>query len=178
MSNNLAKPGVEKVPFVDLLDLTSITRDSKTCYTHIILENPLTHDPEPWIYCGRVNIQKKNDSGVYIVKSYLDYGITDFEHDSALAFSFEVIGLQFNFVDNHQSVFTGFIKPPLSTYDSFNIPAKDFNPLLDATKCDSEYCKKEHLIIEDFLPDNNLKLGSKLGGLKVDIRFGTKHKKG
>jgi hypothetical protein len=164
---------------IESIDLRSITRSSDIARTKIGIYMGGRwegHDAfNPWLEFGVCEIM---DSGsLCLITAQLDYGITDFEHDSAYALRIPLIGLKFNSVYNHYSCLEAYIDP--NNEGEFHVPNSGYNPakLKDAYICSE--CKKSHIIVPEgyYVPPVNKELYEKVRGRKVDIRIGPVYNK-
>lgn len=171
-------------PFVELLDLRSITRHSDKVETRVqIVESPWEGKRHNWIICGETRLRVDRPSGLGTVptctlSAYLSEGVTDCEHDSAHAFSLPLIGLHFDGIEMGR-VWLGAIVNPHDA-DSFHVPDPGYNPMEhpDAMLCEYEQCEPHIIVPQGFyVPPTNHKLFHKVAGRQVQICFGTKYDK-
>ena len=153
-------------------DLRGITRnpDKVVCRINV---GPASTQTLPWIICGEVNIQ--NEEQFCRIHARMD--CTDFEHDSAYAFSLPVIGLKFKFVTNHTSIFEAWVNPQSGEpYADFHVPRPGYDPrkLEGTEKCTDERCGETHLIIPEgyYQPPFDAELFKLVRGVRLDIQIG------
>lgn len=147
------------------LDLASVTRTENQRYCQISVQDGTSLKKKAWISCGEVSFSEGRAG--HTIRAYLNQDATDFEHDSALAFSIPIIGLTFVHVYNGTVLFRAFIAPPQSHYDweDFRVP-REIIDLKEATQCD--YCEDAHPIVE-YLPEANPELYRQLSGREIEI---------
>jgi hypothetical protein len=176
----------DEAPFVELVDLRSITRHSDKVETHVsVAESPWDGTRHTWIVCGESMLRKRASRGLgtvpeYTLGAYLTAGVTDFEHDSAHAFCLPLLGLHFDGIAMGR-VWLGAVIDPRNG-DDFRVPAPGYNPMEheDAYECKDERCSAQpHIIVPEgcYQPPINQKLFRKLAGRQVQILFGTKYDK-
>jgi hypothetical protein len=172
-----------RVPPTDLRDITRHAELSNALI-QVGYESYSVH--HTWLRCGLLNVNtNERMPGQVELRSYLGRGATDFEHDSAYAFCFKVIGWQFVSIDRYSIVeFTGWIVPRGEAED-FRVPNPGYNPFEgqyqgadgrgeDIYMCSGEQgeCKwadgKEHAVV-DYLPPANPELYEKLKGLPIRV---------
>lgn len=124
------------------IDMREVTRDSKYFRTQIRIE-PQRHYPRVEIVCGRINLRFSGRDGQYgELSARAQYGVTDFEHDSAYVFRIPIVGVKFNFMDNGWTSLTGLLlgKEP----EELRLMA-GYNPLLleGTVLCNDERCTRD-----------------------------------
>jgi hypothetical protein len=133
-----------------------------------------------WLVFGQANLRPSRDrpDGRWRLDARMTGGVTDFEHDSAYALKLPLIGVVFENVDYHASVFTGWVDPNINVDDSseFRVPRQGYDPtkLPDAHMCKTGECKKNpHIIVPEgfWLPPFDLELYRAVRGKKVEIRI-------
>jgi hypothetical protein len=159
--------------FVKKLDFTKITRNTDRFRTSISVNHLYGRSAE-WITCGSISLislDYSNNLNLWSVRCCLDKA-TDFEHDAASILSFDVVGLDFEFMNNGMSCFNGWIQSDDS--ESFRIPPPDYDPLKGSVKC--KECKGDysHVIVQEgfYIPRANQELWEKFRGMKVRIITG------
>ena len=154
-------------PWAELLDLRSVTRDADTFTTTVLIRDPETYRSVVWIKAGKADLRNEGDQQFLRIR--LDYGVTDFEHDSAIAVNIDLIGLKFESVYNGTLCAKAWIATEKESM--FRVPQSGYNPSEadDVLTCES--CKKPHPLVE-YLPEENHKLWHKLRGSQIEIRLG------
>ena len=165
------KPTAPASP-VPFLDLRKFTRWAEETATYI--EVTFDMNRFPWMELGQFELFTDNKTGVWRFSSYLSKA-TDFEHDSSKIVVFELVGARLDMVHGGQVVIDGYIKTPESSYDRFNVPAADFDPYKNATKCATCKGEDKHLIT-DYIPKHNAELAALMGGRRITIRTGPRYK--
>lgn len=162
-----------------LIDLTEITRDSSRMRAVVYLVPEDTFEGPSmieWIKLGQVQLDLRERTQTWVLRSYLAKSATDFEHDSAYALQLGLIGLHFESVRYHTSTFKAWVHP--SSSDDFRVPPPGYNPLSGpkVTTC-KQYpaCKKDpHPMLPEgsYVPERNLDLYKKVRGMSVEIQVG------
>jgi hypothetical protein len=132
-----------------------------------------------WIRCGEIDLFERDShhhKGVWQLKAFLDK-VTDFEHDSASAFRFELVGVEFNHITYGGTTLSGWIKA--GDPEAFRVsPDPNYNPLLlkGTTKCRQCKGKDSHLIVPEgyYIPPIDEDFYNLCSGRKVEIRTGVK----
>lgn len=172
---------VEEPFVVEALDMLKFTRNADKVRTYISIYDPYAERREtPWIICGDIQISSRDNVNVWDIGARMGHGVTDFEHDSAYAFRFEAVGLQFDGQYFGRMQFTAWINP--NDPETFYIPKTAANPLeaKDTAHCTEKECKAEakkrkevpHVIVDRFVPPSNHALYEKLRGKQIRIAFG------
>jgi hypothetical protein len=166
-------PEAKKLPF-EVLDLRSITRSGPG--TLIMVE--IDFHVETWIKCGPIGMSQSERSHLWRVGARMD--ATDFEHDSAWAFCFEVVGLEFQYLDNGSAYFAGWIggRDP----DSFRVPTPGYDPnkAPDAGSCPSCKGDDKHLMVPFYMPsktDEQAAQWERMRGSRIEIVTGVTFRK-
>jgi len=146
---------------VTTLDLREFCRDRDTVETTINIYWGVQQRFK-WIELAQFRLQDRENSnypGVWTLDAYLGRK-TDREGDSSFILSFEVIGVQFDFIRYGYTSVNAFINPNLdSCYDTFNVPTQDYNPTDEHG--DAKY-----------LPEDNRELYNKVRGKRISILTG------
>ena len=130
------------------LDLTKQTRPG--CTTYIEVGN--RDDRKRWITCGQIQIDSiSQGTGLRRIGARLQ-GVTDVEHDSAWAFSFNVIGLQFEFSLFGGLLFSAYIAPYDSWDGEIRVPRTAEELVADLEKCRRCKGKDAHQVSDNYLP--------------------------
>ncbi len=161
------KPKTEKPkPFPELVDLRAVTREADRFLTQVIIHNPHTMGQHIWIQAGLSDLSKGKRP---FLRIRLDYGVTDFEHDSAIAVTLPLVGLKFKSAYNGTVFAEGWINPT----EPFNVPPPGYNPAgaEGVHLCDHyPICKKDpHPMIDNFVPPEDRELWNKIRGWRVEI---------
>lgn len=174
------EPGKEKgrPQWLPFLDLRGITRASDKCAT--IITCRIHHREFTWIHCGSLcELHGRDNSRIktWIVGAYLNNGATDFEHDSAYAFRFEVLEPKLDMVTYSRTWLTTFINPDPFSVEQFHVPeSSDYNPaqLVGAHMCEEDYCEKPHPIVPEgyYVPPTDKKYAERMRGVEIIIRTG------
>ncbi len=154
----------DKPPFVELLDLRSVTREADRFTTTVRVKDPRTLRWYTWILAGLADL--RNEGNQQFLRIRLDYGVTDGDHSSAIAVNIDLIGLSLGSIHNGGLD----AKAWISTTSPFNIPSPGYDPVKadDMELC--TWCDDPHPIVE-YLPAEDLELWRKLRGLEVQIIF-------
>ena len=160
-------------PIVDLTDLRSVTRSANLTNTHINLFNKRTRREEPWIICGTVAIREYEPiESCWMLAARLDYGVTDFNHDSAHAIQLPLIGLTFNdMIFDGVIMFSAWVDP--NAEDDFRVPDPGYDPVAMEDTYTCEDCEKPHPIIREglYAGPRNKALYKKVRGRKISIQI-------
>ncbi len=163
---------------IPTLDFTEVSRNSKTIFTEILVENPETCAMDTWIKCGEITIQPKGTLNRADVFAKFGDNVSDFEHDSANIFRFEVIGLALSVCGVYSGItrLEGYIGRH-DSFSQFSIPNQDYDPFHNSTICNGKkYCRfeKPHKIVENFSPSHNSDMYKFFIGRKIEIITGAK----
>lgn len=157
------------------LDFIKLCRDSESWRTLITVY--LDYERFEWMRLGQIRLQKRSDHAhaeIWDMFAYLQ-NATDFEHDSALVFKMELVGVAFDGFDYGRTRFSGWIK---GDPDSFRVPNQDYNPLEHpkATRCKMKECANPHLIVPEgcYIPLPNPEMLSLVVGRRVEVVTGPK----
>lgn len=179
ISSSRRNPTTE--PFVTFRDFTEYSRNERNIQTTIRIYDDINLCYVDWIRCGEVVVQPNDRERTdATIKARFGNDITDQEHDSALIFSFDVVGLRLSGigVDNGHTWLEAVIARCSPRWGTFKISKEGYDPLANAKICTEsrEYCcrKKGHKYIERFVPEHNQELYSKLVGCKIEIITGPK----
>jgi len=133
------------------LDLTKQTRPGCQVIIEVADQNSKM---VRWITCGQIEINSPNSMGFRTVGARLCDGITDFEHDSAWAFSFNVIALQFEFLRSGRMHFSGFIAPYSQGDSEIRMPQTAKELVADLSEC--QVCRERnedtHMMTGTYIP--------------------------
>lgn len=159
---------------IERIDLRSVTRSSDIARTTIGIYMGARLEGRdafnPWIEMGACEV--RNEGSLCWISSHLNYGVTDFEHDSAYALRLPLIGLQFSSVYNHYTVLKAYIDP--NNEDEFHVPGPGYNPVALENAYECPDCKDKHMIVPEgnYVPPVNKELYEKVRGREIDIRIG------
>lgn len=161
-------------------DLRSITRDSDTCVTSVVVDLGYDEKGHPlkvtWLVSGQSQLQPIDSSlsiRRWLLTSYMS-NATDFEHDSAYAFRLPLVAVELKAVWYHNAHFTALIQP----YDEedFHVPLPGYNPLEhpDTEKCDRCTGEQAHLIVPEgfYVPPFEKELFKLVAGRPVEVSIG------
>lgn len=160
---------------IKFTDLRDITRSSDITKTIIgIYMGTKWEGSGPWLVFGACEV--RNEENICRISAYLDYDITDPEHDSAYALRLPLIGLEFiNVCDNYTHL-KAYVDP--NNEREFHVPNPGYNPTIleDSYKCTD--CEEPHIIVPEgyYVPPVNKELYEKARGRKVGIRIGPVYK--
>jgi len=159
------------MPKIEKVDFRSITRDADKCLTKVYIY--MGHKWEgheamqEWLTFGSCYL--RNEDSLCWLAAYMNYGITDFEHDSAYALRLPLIGLKFLRVFNHATHLEAYVDPDNAS--EFCVPSPGYNPtmLKEAYECPD--CKEHHMIVPEgyYVPPFNEELYNIVRGKKLDI---------
>ena len=159
---------------LEALDLRAVTRDSNRAFCYIQLD--ADHEGmKPWIECGRIEIQSRGEKFPQLLAARADYGVTDFEHDSAYIFRIPVVGVRLDMVYQGGTTLVCWIA---GDADDLRVPtSSDYDPtkLPGAFRCTD--CEKHHDMVPEGAyagPPPDPKLFALLVGRRLEIRFGTR----
>jgi len=169
-------------PLVPKLDLLSITRRTKTCRTYVQLELEPHGERFTWITFGEGSLRTGDrKDGRWRLEARMVEGVVDTSHDPCLALRLPLIGLAFEWTDNHMHRFHAWIDP-----DSRGIRQPDFHvptPGYDLRThpktcvCKDSACKgeKRHFVVPPgfYVPPFDPELYKLVGGKRVEIIMGT-----
>ncbi len=147
------------------MNLTKLSRNSKTTQTIIEVQNPVTYTWETFIQCGQIDVHYNERMNYWVVSSYL-LDAVDFEYDAAKLFAFPVVGLHLDFISNGYACYDAFIDG--SDFQSFRVPPEDYDPLKGAKKVMGKTVVDEGF----YTPKHNEELFQKLRGRRMRIRTG------
>jgi len=169
-------------PLVEPVDLRSITRESSRVITTIKVidvDDQDGHDHKfPWLTFGEPSFRygERRDHATMEIGARLGKGATDFEHDSAWAFRFDLVGVEIKALWglNH---FVGLVKPCSfrnHQFCDFHVPGPGYNPLTHpkTVRCTDKHCgPKGHPIVPQgyYVPPVNPDLHEKLSGRWVEV---------
>ena len=125
---------------------------------------------EKWIELGASEI--RDESNLCCLAARMDYGITDFEHDSAYALRLPLIGLKFVMSYNHTIHFEAYIDP--HNEDEFRVPPVNYDPTKHERAYTCEDCEEHHPVVPEgfYVPPFDKELYDKVKGHKVRITIG------
>jgi len=166
-------------------DLRTITRRSDKCQTVIYLCDYLGHAKWKWLIFGEMQLRSHDRNAQrHYVSAYLGQGATDVEHDSALALQFPVLGLKFEHLWYHTTVFSAIVDPLHDGQDEemdemtrgeFRVPGPGYDPmkLSGASICDYGQCQPHPIVPEGYyLPPHDPKLHLAVAGRYIEIHVG------
>lgn len=162
----------------EFTDLRSITRDSDRCLTVVYLLDSYGVDRMKWLEFGQAMLSSTHTHLKTTTLSAYMLDATDFEEDSAYALTLPIIGLAFEHLSYHTSIFHGWVAPDAGDdgdgFSEFRVPRPGYNPMEheDAKTCTR--CEKHHIIVpEDFyVPPFDAELYEAVRGHRVEIRIG------
>lgn len=151
----------------ELVDLRAVTRDADRFLTEVRVVIPESRNEHVWIKAGLGDlINEGNNQGIRI---RLKAGVTDGEHDSAIAVSIPLIGLEFEFVSNGVLYAKAWIAT--NPGNPFRVSPPGYNPAgaegVHICSGDSG-CSTPHPMV-DYLPPETPELWSRMRGWKVKI---------
>lgn len=161
-------------PPFQALDFRPITRKPEVSRCIVEVDFGYPYGRVRWLTAGQVDLSAPNERGISTLKAYLPAGVTDFEHDSSYAFSFDLVGLQFDHTWYGMSNFKGFLHADL---ESFRVPDGDYNPMEHPDSWMCTTCAESHPMLPDgfFTPktsEQNKKLFMMLLGKPLRISIG------
>lgn len=164
----------------ELTDLRSITRDTDKVVTRVCLERSVYNDKRiDWLVFGSMNLRYFDRSHLqpyWQLGARMDKGVTDFEHDTAWALRFAIIGLHYHGCEYHHR-WSGYVE--MHDPEEFNVPLPGYDPanLPDATDCDEESCLEaegHHRIVPEnhYIPPHDRALWKMVRGRPIAITSG------
>lgn len=174
---------IVKKPYIEAVDLRSITRHSDRCFTHV----RLFPDWDPsnrvdWLVFGMASVTAKERQRTHSLEARMIAGVTDVEHDSAYALKLPLIGLQFQdlFVSYHTTHLVAWVDPNADER-TFRVPTVGYDPTKHpkARLCKDKYClpayPNGHMIVPEghYLPPFDKELFKLVAGKKVEITIGS-----
>jgi hypothetical protein len=167
-------------------DLREITSDAKRCISIVTLE--MGFDSRLlWLMLGEASLRSARDTpdGRWFLEAFLPEGVTDFEHDGALALRLPLIGLMFKGVRRHTLRATAWIDPnedleSNGKWAEFHVPRPGYNPMKhkEAFLCKTGRCaEKPHTMVPPgfYVPPFDEELYLAVRGKKVEITLGLTH---
>jgi hypothetical protein len=170
-----------KLPeFPQKLDFRKITRPGSITTVNVTID----YTRCPWLLFGQCYLRQNDgaNKGNWRLGAYLA-DATDFEHDSAHALSFPLIGVHVTAADYGTTHIQGWIDPQPRWSEDFCIPPKGYDPRKhpDAEMCPQCKGKKgsenqRHIMVPEgfYSPPKNPELFKQMRGLKVEIDIGPK----
>ncbi|KKK69814.1 hypothetical protein LCGC14_2930290 [marine sediment metagenome] len=159
---------------IEYTDLRSITRSSDIARTTIGIYMGAKWEGydafNPWLEFGVCEV--RNEENLCWIIARLDYGVTDFEHDSAYALRFPLIGLKFSRVYGHYTCLKAYVDP--NNVEEFHVPGPGYNPVALENAHECSDCEESHIIVPEgyYVPPVNKELYEKVRGREVEIRIG------
>lgn len=166
---------------VEKTDLRAITRNPRA-HTQIYIarrDAEGRRDRKLWLEFGELSrIWRREDDGRVLLGTYLGFGATDFEHNSAYVLRLPVIGMQFADLRYHMTIFNAWVDP--DGQDEFRVPSPGYNPLTHpkAMRCDPcPYNDPPHTIVPEGLYGGapfNPELFRAVAGCPIQIHIGVR----
>lgn len=128
-----------------------------------------------WIHAGEIELTERawsqGNRGCWTLE-VRRLGVTDFEHDVAVALRIGLAGVSFCMASGGRLWLDGFIAG--DDPGMFRVPDPGWRQLENAMKCPHRDCRSrttEHLVVEEgrWIPPPNAKLFDRLRGLRVEI---------
>ena len=128
-----------------------------------------------WIHAGSIELTERTWSpgrrGCWTFE-VRRHGATDCDHDAAVAFRMELIGVTFRMARHGSLWLDGFVAgddPGL-----FRVPDPGWDQLMNAIECRHVQCRakdKRHLVVDEgkYIPPPNVSLFERLRGLRIEI---------
>lgn len=138
-----------------------------------------------WIVCGETCLNRTGTDRKWTIGAYLDKA-TDGDHDTAYAFRFTLIGVEFEFMSSGTSHFVGWIASDEHAsensddqFGTFRVPRNgEYDPLRmkGAQKCDRCKGSDKHMFVPDgfYLPPFDRELYEAVKGKQLRIATGPK----
>lgn len=156
---------------LEVLDLRPLSRGSANAMCEILVEaeDGGFRQLLPWLILGEVSFIASSQGERHIIEAALPEEMTDFEHSPVKLVSFEVIGLRFERLYQGVTYFGAHIPYDRSSRRSFRIPAKGYDPGLEAETC--THCETPHPIV-NVAPHHCQALLEEMQGRRIEIRVG------
>lgn len=175
----------ERPDWLPNLDLRNITQDPEDACTEIKVK--LMHHHFSWIKAGRLSrleFNGRSDPPGWRLAARMAGGATDFEHDSAYAFSLSIISPTIEMGINGFVWIHAYINPNPYLDDDFRVPtSSEYDPckLVGSHICEEEACLKDggpHPIVPEgyWFPPRNTDLFKRLRGTPITIIVGAPFK--
>lgn len=169
-----SKPAIVSLSTFASVDLRSITRDVDRVITTVELTDLLELNRVPWLTLGSASLRRL-DRGGWQFQAHMRDGVTDIEHDSALAVRFPLVGVRLDSVYDGVLRATGYI--PAGSND-FHVPRPGYNPI-DNPPDGANWCKCEphrppHLMLPEgfYVPPEDQETYRLVCGMRVQITMG------
>lgn len=151
----------------DLLDLVKVTRPGVV--TRVRIQDPYYLNESVWIQCGLVSLLRRSADDAWSFAAHLTAAATDCDGGSALAFSFDLVGVNFAMLHEGSARFTAWIRG--DDVDAFRVPVPGYSPLVDDSTVNCQSCERSHRVVY-YKPPANRDLFEKVRGRRVFISMG------
>ncbi len=176
---SIAEVTLPKITRPETTDLRKITRGADRCLSSLTITWDWQTRIE-WLVLGQTQLRYSEGSQKYVLSAYLTEGATDFEHDSAYAFSLPLIGFTFDNSIEYSRVRGNAWVDPGDDEGLFRVPRPGYNPMKhpDTTMCNSKNCNwrdgPHPIIPEGFYagPPHDRDLYNLVRGKRVTLSIG------
>lgn len=151
--------------WLPLVDLCAVTRDSETVRTCI--EVRIRHEYFQWLRFG--SLSQVGDQ-LTRVGAYLKEGMTDEEHDSAYALSFDVSPIVLTSIRSGVVTLKAWVAGAAEDSESLHVPFESVLSVdeIEGVTCDAD-CGEQHIIVSRYSPSADVELWKKLRGRELRI---------